>query len=295
MKKLLLALVGVASTAMVSADSEAVLPSGYAKVNYEMRHIEKGRLVAKNAITFKSKFVGEFDGFLPYFRVDTVSGMGHQNTSRFENDVFAFPRMKHDYVKLSLGSGYDFENFRVDLGASYVYNYGLSKNFKLDMLTRGATSSLKTKRNAVECFAGVQCDCLFSPSLYARYNFMERDFNIEARTHYVLDLSDKIYSGVNFELDTMIGFDKLGRPYGVKDKELVRAIFGSKRDSFYYGVTADIVWHFHDHAGLNVGIDLGGNFAKKNAVTNRYDLQMLTKKKIHRCFCGVHAGLECAF
>ncbi|MDR1433208.1 MAG: hypothetical protein LBI61_02600 [Puniceicoccales bacterium] len=180
-----------------------------------------------------------------------------------------------DNVSPYVGVAYDVTDI-FTLDAGYIH-YFYTK------VPSGA-ANLGIKRNSDEIYGGVVADVILTPSAYVFYNFGRREVAIEGRVGYTFDLSDNLLSGLAVDLGGKIGYDRANKPFGMA------YIDGyGKKDYFYYGASADLVYGINDNAKASIGVEVSSNSAKKNAWVNGYG-SAGNKTKI-----WLNAAVECSF
>lgn len=132
-----------------------------------------------------------------------------------------------------------------------------------------------------ELYLGLLTDVMFSPSVYAEYNFKTEDFNFVGTVGYNFDLSQYAISGLGIDLGAKLGYDRCNKPGGID----YNAKMG-KKDYMYYGVNADLIYSINDTAKARAGVSYEGNSAKKNAWVNGNHA---------RNMIWFNASVDCAF
>ncbi len=170
-----------------------------------------------------------------------------------------------------LGASYDITDmFSVDAG--YVHHFYTSWN--LDGF----------KRDSNEIYVGIMADVLLSPSVYFYYDFDAEEVAIEGRVAYSFDFAQFGVKGVSLDLGAKLGYDSADKPFGIHDKS---ERTGSK-DYIYYGLNADLVYNFNEHAKARAGIAYEGNGATDKSWTNSLFGE-------HTNLVWFNASVDCSF
>lgn len=187
-----------------------------------------------------------------------------------------------------IGVSYDITDvFTLDLG--YIHHfYTNTPKYLLDESSFYVPSALKRDTN--EIYFGVMADVLLSPSLYFFYDFDAEEIAIEGRVAYTFDLAQFGVNGVVLDLGAKLGYDKADKPFACK--KYYKELSGDK-DYVYYGVNADLVYTFNEHAKARAGVEFAGNNAKKNSWVNSGS--KLTQEGAHKNLVWFNASVDCSF
>jgi hypothetical protein len=191
------------------------------------------------------------------------------------------------------------------------FSYGVTDIFTLDIgfihrcytnLPQESRDHLGLKRNAEEVYAGVMADVLLSPSVYLFYCPTWKSFALEGRVAYSYDLSQFLVNGFAVEFGAKLGYDNTERPFGFRHVNLpaepteddiagaarIKSEFERKKAAVYYGLNADLVYSFNEHAKARIGVEVAGNSADKKHWRN--GLGLLPKNSL-----WLNASVGCSF
>jgi long-subunit fatty acid transport protein len=172
------------------------------------------------------------------------------------------------------------EMFTVDAG----YDHYFYTNLK--------DSDFKTDAN--EVYVGVMADVIASPSIYVTYDFNCREFAVEGKVGYTLDLGQFGLNNFAADFSGKAGFDYAQRPFGIKDlHQASHDDTKGDKDYFYYGVGADLVYSLTDSAKLRAGVAYEGNSAKKDSFINT--ISCFDAKEGHNNMIFFRSSVDCAF
>ncbi|MDR1413582.1 MAG: hypothetical protein LBI56_01420 [Puniceicoccales bacterium] len=225
----------------------------------------------------------------PHFTVDTNVAVKTERVSHgcrsCSEAFFAAAQVGYkvrESVKLSAGTeaivSFDGKYSRVSPCVSFTWD--MTEMFTLDS---GYTHYFYTsardggQKGSNEIYAGIAANVLLKPAFYTFYDFDNQDFSAEVSVGHKFDLQQCL-RGLELEVSAKIGVEAVKKAGGV-------AIEGEKKDFFYYGTGAGLVYAFNDNARVKVGISYEGNSAKKNSWVNGS----------HRDFLWGSASINCSF
>ncbi|MDR1255880.1 MAG: hypothetical protein LBJ94_03090 [Puniceicoccales bacterium] len=214
-----------------------------------------------------------------------LDGDVHPNTK--------FPATRNE-VNPYLGASYEItEIFTVDGG--YIHHFFTNMPTVLDKPNgkEGESFAFEPgvspfKRNTSEIYVGLLGDVLLSPSLYLFYDFGCREIAIEGRVAYTYDLGQFGVGNVAVELGAKVGYDKAKR-YFASNASVGSQ--GGKKDYFYYGLNADLVYGLNEHAKARAGVEFAGNNASKDTWVNSVAGGGSARKN----FVWFNASVDCSF
>ncbi|MDR1595631.1 MAG: hypothetical protein LBR91_01750 [Puniceicoccales bacterium] len=179
-------------------------------------------------------------------------------------DVIAALEQKYGRVSPCIGFTYEATDM-LTLEAGYTRYFYLSGD---------------KQKHSNEIYGGVTANVLLSPAVYSFYDFNNEDFSIETKVSHKFDLGDIVAPGVGVRIGAKVGYERARKCSGecIADHE--------KRDFFYYGATADIVYDINSNATARVGVAYEGNSANKNSWVN----SGTTKN-----FTWMNASIDCSF
>jgi hypothetical protein len=260
--------------------------SGTGGVKFEVEHMEHGRKTAGKVVD-------------PYFEID-YRGFDRADIYAGVNAVVNIEPSKQNQLFVAnlinphIGVTYDLNDaFTIDVGYAHRIYTGMPKELKnlpdgpdYDPDYDANVGSLIAKRNTNEISIGIMADVIMSPSLYVSYEIERREIDVEGAVKHHFDLSEHIVNGLGLEVGAKIGVDSAERPYGIKLTPVQREAIG-KKNYFYYGLNADLVYGFTERANAKVGVGFNGNSAKKISWANAYGN--------HQNHVWFSASVDCAF
>ena len=260
MKKLSIIATGLLSLGCLCAgDSEAANTmdwqsklSGNVGMEFESEHINRGRKEISGRAFVPSAEVSYqlFDAARAY--VGTEASLRMKDAG--SNDVAPY-----------VGCMYDINDmFTVDAG--YTHHFYNEDGESYD---------------GSELYLGMLADIMFSPSVYAEYNFKTEEFNLVGTVGYNFDLSQYAISCLGIDLGAKLGYDRCNKPGGID----YNAQMG-KKDYMYYGLNADLIYSITDSAKARAGVAYEGNSAKKATWVNGNHA---------RNIIWFNASVDCAF
>jgi hypothetical protein len=157
------------------------------------------------------------------------------------------------------------------------------------------TDVISKKRTYHEIYLGFMIDAPANPELYFTYDFTQRKANLEGRISHTFDLGTFGANGFAINLGAKVGYSHADRPYGISRKTQVA--FASldseedeeenendneeqelefddptnlfeKKDWFYVGLNADLVYSLNDNAKARAGVAFTHNNAAKDSWVN---------------------------
>jgi hypothetical protein len=160
------------------------------------------------------------------------------------------------------------------------------------------------KRQSHEISFGIMADVMLDPALYFSYDFTQKKANIEGTIGHTFDLGSVGANGLAIDLGAKLGYTRVKKPFGIdgntkvlqiwEDKSVNPAVLKhelgelfNKKNWFYFGANADLVYAFNEHAKARAGVAFSYNSAGKNTWVND-----LNKKKHNIWFSS---GLEFSF
>lgn len=284
MKKLALVSAGILSVGCLGAFQ---LPKfGLdAEAKYASEYVTRGRKEGKSAFMPKAE-VG-----MPIFGkgkvyVGTLAVLGTDgNWKQTRNQVAPY-----------IGASYDVTDmFTVDLGYVHHLYTNTPKTVNVTALLPIGNRDIPSgfERNTNEVYVGVMADVLLSPSVYAYYDFDCREVALEGKVAYSFDFSRFGVNGLALDLGAKLGYDRAKKPFANKYLEEYAKVFGHK-GYMYYGLNADLVYSFNEHAKARVGMSLEGNSGKKD--WKRWqNAPEFAGNGHHRSFLFFTASVDCLF
>jgi hypothetical protein len=210
-------------------------------VGFESEYVYRGRNIAHNVA------VWTLNGSYKLYKGSLYAGaIGYngQDATYTENDLYLG-------YKLPV-----YEKFSADFGGTYYWytNQGTTGS------TAFPTGNID---NTFELYTGVIYNGLWvNPAAYVYYDFMLRQFVVEASGKYSWDLAK--YGVANTALD-------VGAAIGWLNSEDANGdtVAGKPHNGYtYYGVNADVVYSFNKNASASVGIGYAGNDDEAQKVTS---------------------------
>lgn len=174
--------------------------------------------------------------------------------------------------------------------------YDITDMFTLDagyihhLYTNETKAAPFCKRNTSELYLGVKADVIASPSLYFYYDCDAREVAIEGKVEYSFNFAQFGVNGLTLDLGAKLGYDSASKPFACKDK--IKKDADGHKDYAYYGVNADLVYSFNEHAKARVGVAYEGNSAKKKEWANR---ESFSGSENHKNFVLFNASVDCSF
>jgi hypothetical protein len=148
--------------------------------------------------------------------------------------------------------------------------------------------SVTVKRDTGEIYIGVCADALLNPSLYCFYDFGRKELMVEGAIRYFVDFSESLSSDFGIDLGAKFGYVHSKIPYGL-DKSLVETF---RKDYFFYGVNADVVYTVTKGANVKFGVAYEGNSASEFKKGRADSWVNAGGKKANMWF---NASLSCSF
>ncbi|MDR2629203.1 MAG: hypothetical protein LBC30_04410 [Puniceicoccales bacterium] len=134
------------------------------------------------------------------------------------------------------------------------------------------------QKHSNEIYGGIGVNIFLSPSLYAFYDFDNKDFSLKGKVVYEIDLGERLMQGLGVEVSGDVGYETAKKSNG-------QWIEGEQRDFFFYGAGVDLVYTINKEAKAKIGGAWGGNSAKTHTWVN----------DTHRNFIWINASVECSF
>ena len=276
-----------------NTDGESYGAYGDASVSLETKHAERGRIVGKMAIVPDAEVGYEvMDGARVYFGLGGVFSMKDREEWGHS-----------DKISPRIGFSYDVTDMlTVDMG--YTYKYFTKKFSRSERDDQEFLYGKKMKRGSSEIYVGVSSNTLLNPAVRCAYDINNEEINVEGSVLYNIDLSDRTASGLGIELGAKVGFDSakkfrgIGLSYAKNYSDGWINDDAFKKDYFYYGASADLVYSFSDVAKARVGIEYVGNTAKKCCWVNTRDMlggDAEFGNKGHKNNVLLRAGIDCSF
>jgi hypothetical protein len=143
------------------------------------------------------------------------------------------------------------------------------------------------KRHFHEIYVGVMADVLLDPALYFSYDCTQKKANIEGTIGHTFDLGSFGANGFAVDLGAKLGYSRAKKPLGIDPKtRIMRAWIGGepvaiqhdvvdvlfdKKNWFYTGVNADLVYSLNEHTKARAGVAFSYNNAGKNTWINDFN------------------------
>jgi hypothetical protein len=270
MKKILIIAAGLLGAAGLFGAEDSSSASNLSldtSVKFQSDYAYRGRRELRKAVLTSAEIgYAAFQGGTIYVGADAALGI--------EKETFG------NRVSPYLGVTYDITDiFSVDAG--YAHNFHTS----LKTETGGFQSFYK--RNTSEFYAGVIADVILTPSLYLFYDVGRKEIAVEGEVGHSFDLSQYSINGLSIDLGAKLGYDSARRPYGQK----YNADEHHKKNYFYYGISADLVYGVTSNAKAKIGVAYEGNSAKKDSWV--YESSESTGK--HKGVVWFNASIDCSF
>lgn len=118
-----------------------------------------------------------------------------------------------------------------------------------------------TADNSFEIYVGGAFDVMFSPSIYAYYDFDVENFTLESSAGYSWGLAE----GLSLDLGVYLGWvmindDENNKGRYVPEDDESEDLFVEGEDTYwYYGASLDLVYSFTDTASFSIGGRFGGS------------------------------------
>ncbi|UPA28251.1 MAG: hypothetical protein LW808_003020 [Verrucomicrobiota bacterium] len=199
-----------------------------------------------------------------------------------------------------IGFSYDITDmFTLDLGYQFSRktsvkddNRGEKEKFEADAKKDGVviTDQMRKKldgelpkANFHKIYVGVMADVLMRPSVYFEYDTTQKKANIEGAVGYTLDLVNFGAGGLGIDLGAKVGFSHAKDVDGIKrgmwdslikgqaiEKEKGKKVewLDCKKNWFYAGANADLVYSLNENAKARAGVAFTFNNAKKDDYKN---------------------------
>ncbi|MDR2628468.1 MAG: hypothetical protein LBC30_00500 [Puniceicoccales bacterium] len=270
MKKLLGIAVGVLSAVGLCAEDVVSDLTLETNVQFQTERVFRGRNEFHKTLAPKVK-VGSLvcDGYDIYAGIDAWLDIASKS---------AFNR-----ISPNIGVSWDVaEIFTLDGGYKHHFHTAMPKEVKKgDELVSG-------KRDSGEIYGGVIVDVLLEPSLYCFYDFGRKEFAIEGRVLYNVDLSQYAFSGLGIDLGAKVGFDHSSKPNGLSYIETL-----GKKSYSYYGVNADLIYELSNNAKAKFGLAYEGNSAEQQSWVNGVQDRGVIPG--YRNSLWINASVDCSF
>jgi hypothetical protein len=152
------------------------------------------------------------------------------------------------------------------------------------------TDTISKKRTYHEVYLGFMVDAPVNPALYFSYDFTQRKANLEGSIHHTFDLGTFGANGFAIDLGAKVGYSHVKKPYGISrttqvsfgeeedddedEDEEPELEFGDptnlfgKKDWFYVGLNADLVYSLSDNAKARAAVAFSHNNAAKDSWIN---------------------------
>lgn len=229
-----------------------------------------------------------------------------------------------DLVKLD-GSDVEKVSMSMNETSPYIgYSYGVSDTFMVDVgyiahlytnmkpwssvFTDGGDDSVSADkktgfaRNTNEIYLGVAADVVMSPKLYFSYDFDREEFCLLGTAGYSYDLGQYGWSNFAIEAKGDFGYDYAKRPFGIKnyynayakgvktdgDSIHTDGALGTSKGYVFWGLGANVVYKYNEHAKFKAGVRYSGNAAGKNEWNNYFFGG-------HKNMCWFTSCVECSF
>ncbi|MDR1433370.1 MAG: hypothetical protein LBI61_03490 [Puniceicoccales bacterium] len=286
MKKLSMMLVGLlgAASLAVADDSpfsdDLSLETG---IKFESEHVFRGRREMRNAfvphVALGYRCIEDAE---IYVGLDAALAAKAHSMSGVFNSFSPCVGLEYDITDM----------FTVDVG--YCHHFYPS----IDEYEGEMDDYIKdnVKKNSGEIYAGLLVDVLLSPKAYISYDFTRRELAIEGHVGYYFDLSDHLLSGLGIDLGAKLGYCTSSRPYGLNKDDIAEEgtdDITNKKDYFYYGAAADLVYELNSNAKVKIGVACEGNSAKRNSWPNFWGAG--DKKVAGRSSLWFNTSVDCSF
>jgi opacity protein-like surface antigen len=281
MKRLLVA-GGVLATGGVFA--EPVTPAALtiqSKVEFSTASVGSGRHTMGNNIVPSLEIgVPLFDGSGKlYFSVE-----GTFKTKSIDkkggNDVLSIVGFSYDVTDLltvDVGYGWDYD-IEGDTGIDEVNGkkFAVAQNGEV---RQEAVHSVNAKRSFHEVYAGITANMLLTPGLYCKYDITQQRFKTEGAIGHTFGLGS---SGFGIRVGAKSGYVNIRKPNGISAKVVfaeevaedgmlegnrIEDLYG-KKDWYYFGANADLMYNFNGHAKVYAGVAAIWNSAPKDCWIN---------------------------
>jgi opacity protein-like surface antigen len=232
---------------------------------FRTRYVEKGAIRGKEVFTSDVKIgVKVMENCRIYGGVESF--MSARTGSTYDSEEkYLGPKNLYDRAAPFVGVEYEVSD-------ALVVDVGYKHNFypKISEMCKVVPVINSVKKCSGELYAGISYDYPVAPSLYISYDFQRRGFNAIG----ALDYEHALGGGLKLKLGASIGYDVTKKPFACKFvadadagayKDLLVGLKESlkKKGYVYYGVTADLVYSFNEHASASIGIGFAGNGAKR--------------------------------
>ncbi|MDR1596054.1 MAG: TonB-dependent receptor [Puniceicoccales bacterium] len=293
MKKLPMVLVGVLGVVAVQA-SDFV---GLVDMKFQTEYVYRGRREMRKAFapTVEIGYVGISDTEI-YAGVEAALSLEDSGfLAKMEDGSFDAYFRHNWFNRISPYAGVAYkvnDTFSVDVGYARNFRLGI-RNFsdefrEGDSKNNNNNSYLGGKRDTGEIYAGISVDVPLNPSLYCFYDFGCKEIGAEGKVQHFTDFSDNVSPGLGLDLGAKFGYVNSKRPYGFDDADA----FAEKKDYFYYGANADLVYEVVDGTKLRAGISYEGNSASDKHVSDKdYWVNVLG----HKHNLWFNAAVTCSF
>lgn len=158
-------------------------------------------------------------------------------------------------------------------------------------------------RNTNEIYLGVAADVVMSPKLYFSYDFDREEFCLLGTAGYSYDLGQYGWSNFAIEAKGDFGYDYAKRPFGIKNyyNSYAKATktggsesihgenpLGTNKGYVFWGLGANLVYKYNEHAKFKAGVRYSGNAAGKTEWNNYFFGG-------HKNMCWFTSCVECSF
>ncbi|MDR0679177.1 MAG: hypothetical protein LBF24_02950, partial [Puniceicoccales bacterium] len=110
---------------------------------------------------------------------------------------------------------------------------------------------------------------LFAPRAYISYDTNRKELNISFAAGYTYDLGAIGLDHCALEGNFFCGYDYARRPFGISGFFKEDGLASTERkDYFYYGVGADVIYKYNEQASLRAGLRFSGNSAPRTSWAN---------------------------
>ncbi|MDR1438023.1 MAG: hypothetical protein LBI69_03115 [Puniceicoccales bacterium] len=146
---------------------------------------------------------------------------------------------------------------------SYEIDFGYQSYFYTNL----GENSEGAKNHTDEIFFGILTNPLIPLETYIVYNFTEDDVCIFASIGTDCDLDRFGLSDCSFSGKLTLGYDRCGRPGGIRNF-FVEELAGKRKDREFYAVDLDFIYSRQAHSLLRTGVRIAGNACSKKSYVN---------------------------
>ncbi|MDR2664431.1 MAG: hypothetical protein LBB14_02810 [Puniceicoccales bacterium] len=130
-------------------------------------------------------------------------------------------------------------------------------------------SGVDIRRCSSEISLGAVGEVLFSPKAYLSYDINRKEFNVSFAAGHTYDLGAVGLDHCAFEGNFFCGYDYARRPFGIIGFFKEDGLSSSERkDYFYYGLGADLIYKYNEQASIRAGMRFCGNSAPRTSWVN---------------------------